>query len=181
MYAGVIRKCVEVVTYPVEEGDVPAGDYILKSIPEGIPDASPFVKDSHLILNSVMEGIRSYFGVYAPHVVTDWEQWVKGCPQTDDVQEYIKEFPLHVPLSTQLFNDGPPIHVKLNANVVDDVNNATYRAQPCVQMGSRKRCPSKVPLKRCGNDQDNAEVVTRDKRKFVRWFLSFLTCVIRFK
>ncbi len=68
-----------------------------------------------------------------------------------------------------------------NANVVDDVNNATYRAQPCVQMGSTKRRRSKVALQRCGNDQDNAEVVTRDKSKFVQLFLSFLTCIIKFK
>jgi hypothetical protein len=180
MYAGVIRKCVEVVTYPVEEGDVPAGDYILKSLPEGIPQPCPFIKDSHLILQSVMEGIRSHFGVYAPHVVTEWEQWAKDCPTSDDVHEYVKHFPLHIPLRNKLFYDGPPVHVELNANVVDDINNATYRAQPCVRMGRRKRA-SKVPLRRCDNGEDDAEVESRDKSKSVHMFFLFLTCVIRFK
>ena len=180
MYAGVIRKCVEVVTYPVEEGDVPAGDYILKSIPEGIPEASPFVKDSHLILQSVMEGIRSHFGVYAPHVVTEWEKWAKDCPTSDDVHEYVKHFPLHIPLRNKLFYDGPPVHVEVNTNVVDDINNATYRAQPCVRMGGRKRA-SKVALRRCDNGEDDAEVESRDKSKLVHMFFLFLTCVIRFK
>ena len=184
MYTGVIRKCVEVVTYPVQEGDVPAGDFILKSIPEGIPHPCPFVKDSHLILQSVMEGIRSHFGAYAPHVVTEWEQWIRGCPKTDDVYEFVKEFPLHIPLRNKLFCDGAMMPVEPQSNnVVNDVNNAIYRAQPCVRMGGRKRRASKVPLQRCDNVQDNAEVENRDKRKskLVYIFFSFLTCIIRFK
>jgi hypothetical protein len=183
MYTGVIRKCVEVVTYPVQEGDVPAGDYILKSIPEGIPQPCPFVKDSHLILQSVMEGIRTHFGAYAPHVVTEWEQWLCDCPKTDDVYEYVKEFPLHIPLRNKLFCDGAMMSVEPQSNnVVNDVNNAIYRAQPCVRM-ARKRPASKVALQRCDNVQDNAEVETRDKSKskLVYMFLSFLTCIIRFK
>lgn len=157
MNAGIIRKLVEVVTYPVEEGEIPAGDYILKSIPEGIPKPSPFIQDSHLVLKTVMEGIKQHFGVYAPHVVTEWEEWVKECPKTDDVYEYIKDFPLHIPLRNTLFaareneNAAPP------SNGGDDINNARYRMQPVVKMGSR-RPASKFPMQRCDNGGDVAEV-----------------------
>ena len=172
MYTGVIRKCVEVVTYPVEEGDIPAGDYILKSIPEGIPKSSAFVKDSHLILQAVMEGIRRHFGVYAPHVVTEWEEWSKDCPKSDDVDEYVKDFPLHIPLRDKLFCSGPSIIPVEPANVVDDINNATYRAQPCVRMGAKRRA-SKVAYRRCDIGADDVDK-TRGSGKFNLYF--YVTC-----
>jgi hypothetical protein len=145
---------VEVVTYPVAEGEIPAGDYILKSIPEGIPGPAPFVKDSHLVLNQVMEGIRQYFGVTAPHVVAEWEEWIKDCPKSDDVNEYIKDFPLHVPLLNKLFVSQPTNIVATNIDA-DDINNATYITQPVVKMGSR-RPVSKQPMLRCDNGRDTA-------------------------
>jgi hypothetical protein len=96
-------------------------DYILKSIPEGISGPAPFVKDSHLALNHVMQGIRQYIGVYAPHVVTEWEEWIKDCPNTDDVNEYIKSFPLKIPLQNSLFASQPTNIIAPNIDA-DDIN-----------------------------------------------------------
>jgi hypothetical protein len=118
-------------------------------------------------------------------VGTEWEQWLCGCPNTDDVYEYVKEFQLHIPLRNKLVFDGAIIPFKPQSSiVVNDVNNAIYRAQPCcVRMGGRKRRASKVALQRCDNVQDNAEVENRDKSKskLVHMFFSFLTCIISFK
>ena len=141
------------ITYPVAEGDVPAGDFILKSIPEEMPKPNEFVKDSHHILNHVMQGIKDYFGVYNPHVVREWEEWVKHCPQTDDVNEYIKDFPMHVPLRNTLFAPlGTVVSNRTTDNINDDINNtATHRTQPVVQMGSKQRRASKVPIIRLNN------------------------------
>jgi len=170
---------VEVVTYPVAEGEIAAGDYILKSIPEGIPGPAPFVKDSHVILNHVMEGIRQHFGVTAPHVVAEWEEWIKECPKSDDVYEFVKDFPLHVPLRDKLFASGPSVNIATPNNNLNDINNATYRTQPVVKMGSRRR-PSKVPMQRCDNGGDDAEEAPNGKYIYIINKYNNNTCAISF-
>jgi len=101
-----------------------------------------------------MEGIRNHFGVYAPSVVREWEEWIKDCPKSDDVNEYVKDFPLHVPLRNILFASEPTVNITTTNNNVDDINNARYRTQPVVKMGSKRRA-SKVPMQRCDNGIDN--------------------------
>jgi hypothetical protein len=56
--------------------------------------------------------------------------------------------------------------------VVDDINNATYRAQPCVRMGAKRR-PSKVAYRRCDIGADDVDE-TRGSGKFNLYF--YVTC-----
>jgi hypothetical protein len=41
------------------------------------------------------------------YIVSDWEQYVAEAPKSDDVEEYIREKPMHVPLYDFLFNPDP--------------------------------------------------------------------------
>ena len=142
----------------MEEGDLPAGDFILKSIPEGIPEPAEFVKDSHHIINHVMQGVKSYFGVYNPHVVREWEEWINDCPRTDDVNQYVQDIPLHIPLRNILFAPHTAANVTPLLNSVSDINVATYRTQPVVKMGSKRRRVSDVPIMQCDNGIVNDDV-----------------------
>ena len=166
---------MDVVTYPVEEGDIPAGDYILKSLPEGIPKPAPFIESSHAILTTVMEGIRQHFGVIAPHVVTEWEEWMKECPKTDDVEEYIKEFPLHVPLRNTLFAPSGTASHNTTPSNINDINNATYRTQPVVRMGAKRKA-SNVPILRTDNDRDETRVPDSKYTMHVIFYIILTLC-----
>ncbi len=78
-------------------------------------------------------------------------------PITDDVEEYIKEFPLHVPLRNTLFSPSGTASHNTTPSNIDDINNATYRTQPVVRMGhTRKR--SNEAILRTDNDRDEARL-----------------------
>jgi len=138
---GMVRKVVKVKTYPEATDTLPAGDFILKSIPTGVPEADSFVKDSHLLLEALLESVKAYFGVTAPHVVAEWKEWIKLCPKNDYVEDYIRDHPLYIPLRETLFGDK-----RTEAVVIDAAETGTtFQTMPCVSMGQR-RDVSSVPI-----------------------------------
>jgi hypothetical protein len=129
-----VRKVVRVKTYPEATDTLPAGDFIMKSLPVGVPEADAFVKDSHLLLESLLASVKAYFSVTAPHVVTEWEEWIKLCPKNDYVEDYIVDHPLHIPLRETLFGDK-----RTEAIISSAAETGTaFQTMPCVSMGQRR-------------------------------------------
>jgi hypothetical protein len=51
--------------------------------------------------------VRVKFGNDFPGVITQWEEFLASAPQTDDANEYVRENPLYVPFSKELFGIDP--------------------------------------------------------------------------
>ncbi len=58
-------------------------------------------------MNQVLARVRSQYGHNNPKIVDQWEEWAAEAPQSDDVQEYIKDHPenYHIPFRDLLFGD----------------------------------------------------------------------------
>lgn len=47
----------------------------------------------------------------SPAVIKEWEDFgYYSFPQSDNVEDYVKEHPLHIPLFDLLFSESPPTH-----------------------------------------------------------------------
>jgi hypothetical protein len=68
-------------------------------------EPAPFVKDSFKHFESVMRKIKKDFSHNASYAVEFWEKWATLVPQSDDVNEYVAKYPLHVPLGEYLFDN----------------------------------------------------------------------------
>jgi hypothetical protein len=138
---GMVRKIVKVKTYPEATETLPAGDFILKSIPLGVPQADCFIKDSHFLLEALMLSVKAYFSVTAPHVVTEWKEFLELCPKNDYVEDYLVDHPLYIPLRETLFGDKR--NEVINASATE--TGSGFKTMPCVSMGQR-RDVSSVPI-----------------------------------
>jgi hypothetical protein len=58
------------------------------------------------------------------YIIRDWDNFAAEAPQSDDVEEYIRDKPMHVPLYDFLFNPTPLSAERtaavLHSTVVDD-------------------------------------------------------------
>jgi hypothetical protein len=108
---GVYAKTCDVFDYPMrdlEKGIPVDGMTVLTSLPTEPPQPYPFVSGSREMLDSVVQKVRQDFHQCHPKVVEAWATWAKDeAPASDNVDEYIRDKPLHVPLGKYLFSSVP--------------------------------------------------------------------------
>lgn len=77
---------------------------VLTDFPSGKISAQPFIEGSRSKLEDVARAVRKKFGKDFPGVVVEWEdEFLREAPQSDDVEEYLKENPLYIPFKKELF------------------------------------------------------------------------------
>ncbi len=101
--------------FPESQGDVPEGIIVLKSFPEKQILPENFVKDSRALST---KSSKSYFSLYLPksnstqasirsyfhETVDDWKSFADNiAPKSDNVDYYLLDYPLKLPLFDYLF------------------------------------------------------------------------------
>ena len=77
----------------------PAGMYILQNgIPIGKPRPAPFIEGSRAALIETVEKMKNVFEKTNQSAVNEWQEWAKLAPQSDNVDDYVKNHPLDLPL-----------------------------------------------------------------------------------
>ena len=116
------------------------GMYVLQSLPTQLPRALPFVENSAHELSDMIDIIRSKFRISQPDTVTQWLEFAKEAPKTNDVEKYIQDHPLHIPLAERLFSGNPvdptPV-VPISSIDADSSNMRRVRTTDCVQWACR--------------------------------------------
>ena len=137
---GIYPQKTDVYWFPQQnEENQCDGMYVLHSLPTELPKAMPFVENSAHLLTDFLEKIKAKFRYTQPNVVTKWLEFVKECPRTNDVQKYIKDYPLEIPLAKELFS-GEPIDPAPVVPIADAENNTDIkrvRATDCIQWSRR--------------------------------------------
>ena len=101
-HCGIYPQKTDVYWFPQQnEENVCDGMYVLQSLPTELPKAMGFVENSAHLLTDFVEKIKAKFRYTQPNVVTKWLEFVKLCPKTNDVERYIKDFPLQIPLAKE--------------------------------------------------------------------------------
>jgi hypothetical protein len=80
---------------------------ILKCFPTGYLYPQPFVEGSRQKLEKVAAAVKMKLGNDFPGVVLQWEQFLAKAPQSDDADEYVRENPLYIPFTKELFGIDP--------------------------------------------------------------------------
>ena len=76
---------------------------VLFDFPSGKIEAQPFLPGSRQALEEVAEAVRKKYGKDFPGAVIAWEEFLDKAPQTDDVEEYLKNNALYIPFKKELF------------------------------------------------------------------------------
>ena len=137
---GVYPHKAEVYWFPQQnEENECDGMYVLQSLPTEMPKPMRFVENSAHLLSDMIEKIRSKFRYSQPTAVTKWLEFAKECPKTNDVERYIKDHPLEIPLAKELFSDEPidPSPVVPFAEVENNTDIKRVRTTDCVQWSRR--------------------------------------------
>ena len=84
---------------------LPEGFSILDELPDCVPDAEPFVVGSHQLLHDVTHKMLHKFNSDATQPLHDeWKNFRDHiAPQSDSVEDYIAENPLHIPFRKELY------------------------------------------------------------------------------
>ena len=114
------------------------GMYILQQLPTQLPKPMPFVENSLYDLEEICKEIQVKFGVNYGKTVTAWEEFAKSAPNTNDVDSYVREHPLHIPFADILFGGAPvdTTPIVLHQQEVED-NMKRVRCTDCVQWSRR--------------------------------------------
>jgi hypothetical protein len=108
---GIYAKEADVFPFPmknVDEGIMVDGMCILKSLPSEQPQPYPFVQGSRGVLDNVVYKVESNYTRNHPNIVKQWKEWARDvAPQSDSVEEYVRDHPLNVPLGDILFSGAP--------------------------------------------------------------------------
>ena len=137
---GVYPHKADVFWFPQQnEENVCDGIYVLQSLLTELPVPMPFAENSAHLLFDMLVKIRTKFSNSQPASVTKWLEFSRDCPKTNDVQKYIKDHPLEIPLAKELFSDKPidPSPVIPIAVSDFDTNIKRVRATDCVQWSRR--------------------------------------------
>ena len=138
-FCGVYPHKAEVYWFPQKnEENACDGMYVLQSLPTELPKAMPFVENSAHLLSDMLEKIRVKFK-NSPTTITKWLEFIRECPKTNSVENYIKTNPLHIPLAKELFSDEPidPSPVVPIADVDDHTDIKRVRTTDCIQWSRR--------------------------------------------
>jgi hypothetical protein len=149
---------------------------ILRSFPTGNLSPQPFVEGSREKLEKVAAAAKSKLGNDFPGVVHQWDEFLAKAPQSDDVEEYIRENPLYVPFSKELFGIDPDDEryshgrddcvakkeqVEKDASVAKKAFDAeVWRTLPCMTM----------------NAKHSVERVKRSKQNDGKFFICLQCC-----
>jgi hypothetical protein len=76
---------------------------ILKCFPTGHLSPQPFIEGSRAKLEKVAAAVKLKHGHDFPGAVVQWDEFLANAPQSDDADEYVKEHPLYVPFTKELF------------------------------------------------------------------------------
>ena len=82
-------------------------------MPHGIIIPEEFVPGSRSHLEKVVKKMTQLYSRPAPKVVSDWNEFLDKAPATDDVIEYVKEHPMHIPLFDIIFSSSAPVNLIL--------------------------------------------------------------------
>ena len=95
-----------------EQGDVvsekPGGMYLMWKLPTDQLQPAPLLKGSFLQLMEVYTKVKTAWTTLSninDKTLEDWDEFVKTCPKSDDVEEFIKDNPhqYHIPFKRILF------------------------------------------------------------------------------
>ena len=92
-------------------------------------------------MEALVLSVKAYFSVTAPHIVTEWKEFIELCPKNDYVEDYLVDHPLYIPLRETLFGDKR--NEVINASATE--SGSAFKTMPCVSMGQR-RDVSSVPI-----------------------------------
>ena len=76
---------------------------ILTGFPTGKLSPQPFEQGSREDLERVANAVREKYGKDFPGAVEAWDNFLREAPQSDDVEEYVAQYPLYIPFKEVLF------------------------------------------------------------------------------
>jgi hypothetical protein len=116
--------------------NIPEGMYILKHFPTGeiLPEA--FEEGSRIHLEKLTAKMVKSYSVNCPPIAEEWKDFCENiAPQSDDVNEYVKEHPLIIPFKDQLMASVTKLQV--TNNVQYSSRSRVSKALPSVQWSRR--------------------------------------------
>ena len=141
---------------------IPEGMFILKSLPDRQILPESFVKDSRALLDQVVKKVTSHYlpksnstqaaiRSYAHETVDDWKSFADNiAPKSDNVDDYLVDHPLKLPLFDFLFLNPSTITARqVTPGSQIQVNNHTlpkYTFQDTVNWSNRGKVLPKTRL-----------------------------------
>ena len=121
------------------------GMYILQSVPRGRPEPAPFQEDYRKQLDATVRAIKKVYEFSNPSILEDWNDFADAYPTTNDVNEYVRDHPMHYPLGNLMFEKSAELIASQQANWnvfhdhidLQNVEENTVLAMDSVQWSNR--------------------------------------------